>query len=235
MANKIIAVDFDGTLCENIFPEIGQPNQELIDYLQTRKKDGDRLILWTCRVGENLNKAVKWAGEHGLIFDAINKNLPDVIERFGSDTRKIFANKYIDDKNILVSFCRLGLKIGAEMCQSERAELFGCLVDIVEDWLQEKGITVDDIPNAERVNSEGAAIIYGNDYDYLADRFAATLGISRDCPDAVKKEEKTELQSWAEREIEIACKHERGDSGSKDGEWDYGCACYESALKAYKI
>ena len=50
----------------------------------------------------------------------------------------------------------------------------------------------------------------------------------------VKKEDKPKAQSWAEREIEIACKHERGDSGSKDGEWDYGCACYESALKAYK-
>lgn len=37
---------------------------------------------------------------------------------------------------------------------------------------------------------------------------------------------------WATREVEIACKRERGDAS--ENEWDYGCACYESALKAYK-
>lgn len=40
------------------------------------------------------------------------------------------------------------------------------------------------------------------------------------------------MTEWAEREIEIACKKERGND--LDGEWDYGCACYESALKAFK-
>ena len=43
------------------------------------------------------------------------------------------------------------------------------------------------------------------------------------------------MQTWAEKEIEIACKREREASGGEnDGDWDYGCACYESALKAYK-
>ena len=46
---------------------------------------------------------------------------------------------------------------------------------------------------------------------------------------------KSDMQSWAEREIEIACKRERAGNENPDGEeWDYGCACYESALKAYK-
>ena len=36
---------------------------------------------------------------------------------------------------------------------------------------------------------------------------------------------------WAKREVELACKREK--AGCKEGEWDYGCACYESALKAY--
>lgn len=40
------------------------------------------------------------------------------------------------------------------------------------------------------------------------------------------------LIEWAEKEVEIACKRENPDR--KVGEWDYGCACYESALKAYK-
>ena len=37
---------------------------------------------------------------------------------------------------------------------------------------------------------------------------------------------------WAENEVRIAC--ERENPNRKEGEFDYGCACYESALKAYK-
>lgn len=40
------------------------------------------------------------------------------------------------------------------------------------------------------------------------------------------------MLDWAKKEVEIACKRE--NPGRKDGEWDYGCACYESALKAYE-
>lgn len=97
---KIIAVDFDGTLCENKWPEIGAANEELIEYIRDRQKNGDKLILWTCRVDDMLQKAIEWCRERGLIFDAVNENLPEIIENFGSDTRKIFANEYIDDRNI---------------------------------------------------------------------------------------------------------------------------------------
>lgn len=41
------------------------------------------------------------------------------------------------------------------------------------------------------------------------------------------------MSTWAEKEIEIACARERAVSENAD-EWDYGCACYESALKAFK-
>ena len=40
------------------------------------------------------------------------------------------------------------------------------------------------------------------------------------------------MLTWAEREVQLACKKEAPDR--KDGEWDYGCSCYESALKGYK-
>ena len=38
---------------------------------------------------------------------------------------------------------------------------------------------------------------------------------------------------WARKEIEIAKKREREASGNEGG-WDYGCACYDSAIKAYE-
>ena len=31
---NIIAVDFDGTLCENKYPKIGEPNEQIIAYIQ---------------------------------------------------------------------------------------------------------------------------------------------------------------------------------------------------------
>lgn len=40
------------------------------------------------------------------------------------------------------------------------------------------------------------------------------------------------MTDWAKREVEIACKRERGNK--EESEWDYGCACYESALKAFE-
>lgn len=65
---KIIAVDFDGTLCENKWPEIGSANEELIEYLRDRQKNGDKLILWTCRVDDMLQKAIEWCKENELTF-----------------------------------------------------------------------------------------------------------------------------------------------------------------------
>lgn len=91
MDNKIIAVDFDGTLCEYQWPEIGEPKKEVITYLKERQAAGDKLILWTCRVGEMLEKAVKWCAGQGLEFDAVNKNLPEIIAEYGTDTRKIIC------------------------------------------------------------------------------------------------------------------------------------------------
>lgn len=96
----IYAVDFDGTLCESVFPEIGEPNISLINHLIKRKKQGNKLILWTCRVGERLQEAVEWCKLHGLEFDAVNKNLPEMIEHWGNETRKVFADVYIDDKAV---------------------------------------------------------------------------------------------------------------------------------------
>ena len=50
-----------------------------------------------------------------------------------------------------------------------------------------------------------------------------------------EEEEKSSMELWAEEEVRLACVNERLDpDSSPEGEWDYGCACYESALKAFK-
>ena len=106
MKQNIIAVDFDGTLCENKWPEIGMPNEELIEYLKRRQANGEKLILWTSRNEEQTKDAVEWCKDHGLVFDAVNDNLPEIVEAFGGNCRKIFANEYIDDRNRSIGSCR---------------------------------------------------------------------------------------------------------------------------------
>ena len=82
---EIIAVDFDGTLCF----KCGEPNHALINYLKQRKCDGNKLILWTCRIGKVLSNTVAWCQEHSLEFDAMNDNLLEIVEYYVSNSRKI--------------------------------------------------------------------------------------------------------------------------------------------------
>ena len=88
----IIAVDFDGTLCNYKKPGIGEPKLEIIEKVK-ELADDNFLILWSCRKGKALKEAVKWCERYGLKFNAINKNAPGM-----KSSRKIYADWYIDDK-----------------------------------------------------------------------------------------------------------------------------------------
>ena len=102
MENKIYAIDFDGTLCEDKFPEIGESNDMMIEFCKRLKQEGNSIILWTSRAGKYLDDAVDWCKKRGLEFDAVNENLPSIQEQWGTDTRKVFCDYYIDDKNLSI-------------------------------------------------------------------------------------------------------------------------------------
>ena len=97
---KVIAVDFDGTLSLGEWPNIGPANEELISFLKEQKKNGDKIILWTCREGDALQEAVRWCEREGLVFDAVNDNIPEMIERYGTNSRKVSCDYYIDDRAV---------------------------------------------------------------------------------------------------------------------------------------
>jgi len=98
----IIAVDFDGTCVEHKFPDIGEPLPGAIETIKALQDAGHRLILWTCRRGVYLKEACRWLCEEGVdpLNFALNRNLPDVVEEMGGDTRKVYADVYIDDRNL---------------------------------------------------------------------------------------------------------------------------------------
>ena len=99
----IYAIDFDNTLAVTRFPEIISPNKKMIAFTKAVKAQGHKIILWTSRAGEDLENAVAWCHEQGIQFDAVNEPLPEQIKRWGNDTRKIYADFYIDDRNMTIA------------------------------------------------------------------------------------------------------------------------------------
>lgn len=100
----VIAVDFDGTIVEHRYPQIGKELPFAVSTLrQLQKEQPDlRLILWTVREGELLRQAVDWCAERGLTFFAVNSNYPEELpteSSAGQGCRKVTADLYIDDRN----------------------------------------------------------------------------------------------------------------------------------------
>ena len=104
-----IAVDFDGTLCQYDFPDIGEPTKDQVDLMNRliqMREDGHKIILWTNR-GDNehyssLGDALNWFSARGLDFDAINQNLPGQ-KKLSGPSPKIMADIYIDDLAVNVN------------------------------------------------------------------------------------------------------------------------------------
>jgi hypothetical protein len=95
----IIAVDFDGTIVIDAYPQIGAPQLFAFETLKRLQNDGHRLILWTYRCGHRLNDAVTFCKEHGIEFYAVNNSFPGE-DYNGKESRKIAADLFIDDRNI---------------------------------------------------------------------------------------------------------------------------------------
>ncbi len=95
-----IAVDFDGTIVEHKYPEIGKEVMFALQTLRTLQEQGHQLILWTYRSGKELDDAVEYCRRNGIEFYAINSSYPE--EEFDEDydSRKIDADIFIDDRNI---------------------------------------------------------------------------------------------------------------------------------------
>nr|WP_319509360.1 HAD hydrolase family protein [uncultured Draconibacterium sp.] len=96
----VIAVDFDGTIVKHKYPAIGKEIPYAIETLKLIQSKGHKIILWTYRSGKELDKAVDFCKKKGLFFHAINNNFEG--EEFDNTySRKIYADIYIDDRNIL--------------------------------------------------------------------------------------------------------------------------------------
>lgn len=94
-----IAVDFDGTIVEHTYPEIGDEMLFAFETLKALQKKGHKLILWTYREGKYLQEAVEYCRENGITFYAVNRSYPEEELEEGV-SRKINADIFIDDRNV---------------------------------------------------------------------------------------------------------------------------------------
>lgn len=93
----VFAVDFDGTVVEHKFPDIGEELPHAIETLKALQKSGHKIIMWTCRCEPMLYPMTKWLADRGFFPDAINSNVYTVQ---GFAVPKILADIYIDDRNL---------------------------------------------------------------------------------------------------------------------------------------
>lgn len=96
----VIAVDFDGTLCDSKYPDCGEPIVQTVEFISECKNLGAVIVLWTCREGDSLQAALDWCKDNNVPIDYANQNVPERIKSWGNDCRKIGADYYIDDKAV---------------------------------------------------------------------------------------------------------------------------------------
>ena len=96
-----IAVDFDGTIVEHRYPQIGEEIPFAVETLKMLVQDHHKLILWSVREGELLEAAVDWCKERGLEFYAVNRDYPEeTVDNNPHFSRKIKVDLFIDDRNL---------------------------------------------------------------------------------------------------------------------------------------
>lgn len=100
MSFHYIAIDFDGTIVQHEFPEIGREVPGAFFWMKEFQKRGAKLILWTMRsydgddeMGDTLTPAIEHCRENGVEFIGHNEN---PLETW-STSHKQYAHLYIDD------------------------------------------------------------------------------------------------------------------------------------------
>jgi len=159
---KVIATDFDNTICLDEWPYVGPIIEDSIPVLKELKKNGHRLILYTQRSKnypiccpeleeyqklythfrnydkcydayrvDILTDAIKVCNENGIVFDDINRNqLWEANTQ--DDSRKLFADYFIDDHNVGMKYNIVTNKFG-EQCKV-------CDWKFIDEWFVNEGL-----------------------------------------------------------------------------------------------
>jgi hypothetical protein len=101
--NKIIAIDFDNTIVEQKYPNIGNLKPSAKEIINKLYYEGFVIVIWTNRSNkrlderQDLTEAVNFLNENKIKYDEVNRN--SKIVKYGCYP-KIYADIYIDDRNL---------------------------------------------------------------------------------------------------------------------------------------
>lgn len=138
MSAKIIAIDYDGTIALDSFPQAGTPNWPVINRAKEEQINGAILILWTCRTGKDLEVALEACANWGLHFMAVNDNPIDRQKHWGDNPRKVYADEYWDDHAVTVNCAKWEL-IGCDDDLGCSYVCSNCQESFDEDWFYVTG------------------------------------------------------------------------------------------------
>lgn len=91
-----IAIDFDGTVVEHQYPEIGK-DIGAVPVLKLLVENGHKLILNTMRSGKLLQDAVQWFSNNEIPLFGVNE---DPAQKYWTTSPKVHAGLYIDDHGL---------------------------------------------------------------------------------------------------------------------------------------
>lgn len=148
----VFAVDFDNTLCHSIWPNAGEPNWPVINKLKSIQAAGHCLVLWTCREGVELQIAVDWCREQGLVFEAVNDNPVWLQMKHGNNCRKIGADYFLDDRALSIERF-LSDNFNVELDTKEINSGMSPTCDVEDDW----------IPTSVRLPAETDIDVFDNE------------------------------------------------------------------------
>ena len=107
----VIAVDFDGTIVEDAYPNIGRVREYAKEVINNLTDEGHFITIWTCRTGKHLLEAELFLLGEDIRYHKINQHHPKDLLKYGDFGPKIGADVYIDDK------CVAGLPSWPEIYQ----------------------------------------------------------------------------------------------------------------------
>jgi len=98
----VVAIDFDKTIYNSEFPEVGVVFKTAREYINLLHRDGYYIVINSCRtLGIDVETAKFALKADDIKYDKFNENNPSWITAFGNDSRKIGADIYIDDKSLI--------------------------------------------------------------------------------------------------------------------------------------
>jgi len=99
MKKLFIVIDFDGTIVSSRYPTIGTLQYKAVETISSWYHKGHTIIISTCRAGQMADDAYAYLIHHNIPFHCFNENPRELIELYGTDTRKASGDVYFDDKS----------------------------------------------------------------------------------------------------------------------------------------